>query len=210
MDNQEQLEALGDIRSMMERSSRFISLSGLSGVFAGIFATIGAGAAYWYLGTSSVEPIVDGDHELAELLELNRLSFLIFDAALVLVAAFVTCVILTARKAKKKGLKTWDATAKRTLINLAIPLFTGGVFCLILISRHDSDLVAPCMLIFYGAALLNASKYTLNDIRYLGVLEMALGLLAACFTSYGLLFWTLGFGVLHIVYGTSMYLKYER
>ncbi len=42
----EQLEALSDIRSMMEQSSRFISLSGLSGIFAGITALVGAGLAY--------------------------------------------------------------------------------------------------------------------------------------------------------------------
>lgn len=50
MDNfskEEQLQQLSEIRLLMERSSRFISLSGLSGVGAGVSALIGSAIAYW-------------------------------------------------------------------------------------------------------------------------------------------------------------------
>jgi hypothetical protein len=138
------------------------------------------------------------------------LSFFLIDAMFVLVASIVVGLILTWRSAKKNGQTIWDATAKRMLINLMIPLVTGGFFCMILLMHGLIGLVAPVTLIFYGLALINGSKYTLDDIRYLGICEIILGLLASIFIGYGLLFWAIGFGVLHIVYGMLMYNKYER
>ncbi len=215
MDKQnEHLENLSEIRSLMERSSRFISLSGLSGVAAGIFAIIGAIAAYLHLGLSAR---LSGEHAYYEYAktvsgETNADFYIFFftDAFCVLALSLITGCVLTIRKAKQKGQSVWDATAKRLLINILIPLITGGLFCLVLLSHGLVGLVAPATLIFYGLALLNASKYTLDDIRYLGIFEIALGLIAAVYIGYGLIFWTIGFGLLHIVYGIVMYNKYEK
>ncbi|MES2628300.1 MAG: hypothetical protein V4616_04955 [Bacteroidota bacterium] len=211
MDNTKHLEALGDIRQMMERSSRFISLSGVSGICAGCFALIGAAAFFVHFQLRFDQPqyyqyarLADGSSNP----EFYRFFFT--DAALVLLGSLLAGVWFTRRKAKRNGLALWDSTARRLLINLLIPLVSGGIFCLILLKHDLVALVAPATLLFYGLALLNASKYTLNDIRYLGVSEIILGLTGCWFMGYGLLFRTLGFGVLHIVYGLSMYLKYER
>lgn len=207
----EQLEALTEIRSLMERSSRFISLSGLSGVFAGVFALVGMGAAYNYLNLEIGDPTYfETAFDINGSPSFEFFSFFFADALTVLVASLVVGSFLTLRKAKQKGLSIWDPTAKRLLINLILPLIAGGLFCLILMNHGFLILVAPTMLLFYGMALLNASKYTLNDIRYLGMCEMGLGLVAAFYLNYGLLFWGIGFGVLHIIYGTVMYYKYER
>jgi hypothetical protein len=211
-DQQEHLQALTDIRSMMERSSRFISLSGLSGVFAGVFALCGACLAYIKIGSyaQNYRELVLSDRSSAtETIDELVLS-LIYIAAGVLIASLLVGSLLTMRNSRKKGIKTWDSTAKRLLINLMIPLGTGGLFCLILLYHGDIGMVAPATLIFYGLALINASKYTFNDIRYLGILEIALGLISSLYIGYGLFFWALGFGVLHIVYGAVMYFKYER
>lgn len=205
MDSQEHLKALTDIRSMMERSSRFISLSGLSGVVAGIFALCGAYLAYAKLHSlNGVYRMLDRETFMEVVI------YLLVVAAVVLVASVTFGVVFTVRNSKKKGVKIWDATAKRLLINLLIPLVTGGLFCLILLYHGLVGLVAPVSLIFYGLGLINASKYTLNDIRYLGFCEIILGLAASVYIGYGLYFWAAGFGVLHIVYGTVMYFKYER
>ncbi len=214
-EQKEHLQALSDIRSMMERSSRFISLSGLSGVFAGIFALIGAYLAHLKLCAYLVDYrkaysyIGDRNTEY-DASPVGLLIYLFTVAAAVLAASLIVGVVLTMRNSKKRGIKTWDSTAKRLLINLIIPLVTGGLFCLILLYRGDIGLVAPATLIFYGLALFNASKYTLNDIRYLGICEIILGLISTFYTGYGLYFWALGFGVLHIMYGAVMYFKYER
>jgi hypothetical protein len=215
MDKQnEHLENLSQIRSLMERSSRFISLSGLSGVAAGIFAIIGAAAAYFYLGkhtySSSARPYYEYAYSESGDPDAHFCLFFLMDGILILIASLTTVLILTTRKAKQKGQSIWDPIAKRLLINLMIPLVAGGLFCLILMYHGLVALIAPTTLIFYGLALLNASKYTLDDIRYLGICEIGLGLISSMYIGYGLIFWTIGFGVLHIVYGTLMYKKYEK
>jgi hypothetical protein len=211
MNQNEHLETLNEIRSLMERSSRFISLSGLSGVFAGTYALIGALAAYLYLnigiGDASYYEYAfteDGSYRR------SFLSFFILDAGLVLLASVCTAYLLSSRKAKQKGQKIFDKTAVRLAVNLFIPLLAGGVFCLILLAHKLVGLIAPGMLVFYGLGLVNASKYTFDDIRYLGYCEIVLGLISAYYIGYGLLFWAAGFGVLHIIYGALMYNKYDR
>jgi len=212
MQDEEHLKTLSDIKNMMERSSRFLSLSGLSGVFIGIYALAGAIAAAWYVNSHNYK--ITSYYSLASATDGEPynpfLKFLFVDAILVLALSLITGYVFTQQLAKKKGLFKWDTTAKRMLVNLLIPLVTGGVFCLALLHQNQIGLVAPAMLIFYGLALLNASKYTFNDLRNLGVIEIILGLTASLHPGYGLVFWALGFGVLHIIYGITMYYKYER
>ena len=207
----EQLETLLEIRSLMERSSRFLSLSGFSGVISGIAAIAGIAAAYLYLGISPDEP---GYYKFAvkDNGEPNPAfyAFFLADIAIVLIVSLLAATLLTIKKARKKGQSVWDATARRLLVNMAIPLVAGGLYCMILLYHGHIAFIAPATLIFYGLALLNASKYTLNDIRALGVIEIIIGLIASVFIEYSLLFWTLGFGILHIVYGMVMYYKYEK
>ena len=198
MQQTDYLKDISEIRSIMERSSRFISLSGLSGVMAGVYALAGAYVAHLIVQDYRANP-----HD-------DVVAYLMADAAVVLLLAVGTGVFLTTRRARAQGATIWDATARRLLINLLIPLVVGGLFSLILVARGTVGIIAPSMLIFYGLALVNASKYTLTDIRYLGFAEIGLGLLAALIPGYSLLFWALGFGVFHIIYGTLMYYTHER
>lgn len=209
MDNfskEEQLQQLSEIRSLMERSSRFISLSGLSGVGAGITALIGSAIAYWRI-EKHVRPNGGGYNQYTNPL----LWELIFIAAGILIVALSVGAFFTLREAQKQGQSIWDKSSQQLLINLMIPLATGGVFCLLLLDHGMLGMIAPATLIFYGLALVNASKYTLPDIRYLGFCEIILGLLNAKFMAVGngILFWTIGFGVLHIIYGIYMHYKYQ-
>lgn len=202
------IETLTEIRQLMERSSRFISLSGLSGVFAGLYALTGAYVAYQYLHLSVA---FSRKYLYADGRSFNDfVAFLVGDALLVLVLAIGTGIFLTTQKAKKDGNSLFDKSAKKLLINLCIPLVCGGLLCVSMLFHRVFGFIAPAMLIFYGLALIHASKYTLDTIRYLGFAEIALGLISSVFIGYGLFFWALGFGVLHIVYGTFMYFKYER
>jgi hypothetical protein len=203
---QDQLATLHEIRNIMDRSSRFISLSGLSGVFAGVMALGGAAAVKWHFHRHNI--LYRNDYSVS--LNRDTVFFLLAVATLVLVLALGAAIYFTWRKAKKNNQRMWDSKSKRLLLNLALPLAVGGIFCAVLLYHGVIYLIAPAMLIFYGLALINGSKYTFRDIRYLGVCEIILGLLASFFIGYGLLSWTIGFGVLHIVYGTLMYFKYER
>jgi hypothetical protein len=204
----EQLETLKEIKNIMERSSRFISLSGLSGIFAGCFALIGAFAAYHRFGYKDYWHAwleASGEESRREMMQ-----FLMIDGSIVLIASISIMFFFTVRRAAKNNEKLFDASAQRLLGNILIPLLTGGIFCLILFKFGYIGLIAPCTLIFYGLALVNGSKYSLNDIRYLGFVQIVLGLLNAYFLGHGLIFWSLGFGVMHILYGIFMWNKYER
>jgi hypothetical protein len=211
MDKQQaQLDELKEIRSLMEHSSRFLSLSGIAGVYAGITALAGITTAYVYLD------LWNNSLAYYELINDSKVSnnkygnFLFADSLIVLSVSIFIGVLLSIKKAKKIGSAKWDATAKRMFINMAIPLVSGGIYAIILFYQDNIALIAPATLIFYGMALLNASKYTINDIRYLGMIEIMLGLTASIFVEFGLLIWGLGFGVFHIIYGLSIYFKYER
>lgn len=206
-DNQKHLEDLTHIRNLMDRSSRFISLSGLSGVFAGIYAIIGAAIVYFDV-TESYRKVVRTS-ELGGNPDI-KLIFLISVALMVLLASLVTGYLFTSRKAKKEGLKVWDKNSKQMLFSLMYPLVTGGILCIILLKHGTYQFVAPMTLIFYGMGLLSASKHSFVELKYLGFTEIILGLIGALFYGYGLLYWTIGFGVMHIFYGGLMYFKYER
>ncbi|PKP30985.1 MAG: hypothetical protein CVT99_10850 [Bacteroidetes bacterium HGW-Bacteroidetes-16] len=204
MNNETYIEDLKMIREMMNRSSRFISLSGLSGVFAGSFALIGA-----YLAYLTVYANQDYLQYRKAVLTTETITTLLLIAVVTLLLSIAMGIFLSKRKARKDKEKVWNLQAKRMLINLFIPLITGGFLSLILLFKGYIGIVAPLTLIFYGLALVNASKYTLTEIRSLGIVEIILGLLAAQFIGYGLIFWALGFGVLHIIYGIAMHLKYR-
>ena len=204
-----QIQDLQEIKNLMERSSRFLSLSGLSGISAGIVALAGAAGAYVILDWGRIK--YDTRLHLLQPVHFeNILLPLMILGISVLVLALALGLFFSWRKAKKNNFKMWDHTTKRLLINLLIPLVSGGFFSLLLIYRSDISLLASVTLIFYGLALVNASKYTLDEIRYLGISEIILGMLAGIFINFGLFFWAIGFGVLHIVYGALMYYRYER
>ncbi len=201
---------LKDIREIMERSSRFISLSGLAGVFAGIYALMGAWIANTYVLPTQRDYLPEG-FKIDRFTDIPaKLPSLLAIAISVLLLSLVTAIFLTTRNARRKNQKIWDKRSQRMVWNLAVPLISGGIFLMILLQQGTYYLIAPAMLIFYGLALINGSKYTLNDIRYLGYCEILLGLFATWFYHSGLLFWSVGFGVLHIAYGAAMYWKYER
>ncbi len=208
---EEQLSELKQIRNLMERSSRFIGLSGFSGIAAGTCALIGAFILYRYLNAVPFE----GDYinywkaVHSQKWGMGYRTFLFLDGAGTALAAIISGVYFTMRKANKKGQSIFDKTAFRLLFNMAIPLITGGVFCLALLYYDLIFLIPASTLVFYGLALVNGSKFTLHEVQYLGFTEIVLGLVALFVVNYSIEIWALGFGVLHIIYGAFMYFKYE-
>ena len=195
-EKQKSIEDLNQIRNIMERSTQFLSLSGLSGVFAGVYALI----ASW---------IVYDNFSDTELIE-EKIQYALIVGLIVLVLSVLTGYIFTKRKAQKAGQNLWSPTSKRMLLNLAIPLAVGGLFCVMLVKHGAYGLVIPATLVFYGLALLNASQHTIGTVKYLGYAEIILGLIASYFIGYGLIVWAIGFGILHMVYGLAMYVKYDK
>jgi hypothetical protein len=211
MEHQKELEAIHDIRRIMNRSTRFLSLSGLSGVFAGSFAILGALAAYWKFGYRNNLAFYNEHSANAFEPGMEALfRFLFWDATIVLVASVAAGFFFTLRKAKREGAKVFDKTGRRLMYHFAVPLLTGGIFCLALLSQKLYGLAAPATLIFYGLAVFQASKYTFDDVRYMGLVQIGLGLLGLFLPGYGLLLWTIGFGVVHVLYGLILWNKYDR
>src|SRR5438045_6092700 len=202
----ETLQEISDIKRIMERSSRFISLSGLSGIAAGLCALTGAYFANNFIGDYYYGYNHGGYSEE----DFGSLKFkLLILAAVVLVVALTLAFIFTWRRARQNNLPIWDLTARKLMWNVLIPLATGGLFILAMLQYGEWRFVAPACLVFYGLALVNGSKYTLTDIRYLGYIEIILGLINTQYTGYGLYFWAAGFGILHIIYGVLMWWNYD-
>ncbi|WPP49155.1 hypothetical protein [Catalinimonas niigatensis] len=199
---QDYIRDIAEIRSMMERSSKFLSLSGWAGILAGIYALSGAYIAYQFLGfnpdTIDYSPT------------LSSLSFIMILAIIILILAIGTAILLSSKKADKRGEKVWNTTSRRLLASMAVPLVAGGILILILLSSGLIGLIAPLTLLFYGLALYNASKFTYDEVRSLGIIQIILGLISTYFITYSLLFWAVGFGLFHIVYGIYMHIRYER
>ena len=201
-EEQDHARDIVEIRSMMERSSKFVWLSGWAGIMAGIYALAGVYVARKVFNFNPDE-IVYSDIS-SGLLQVILLAIFIF------VLATGTAMFFSYKRASKRGEKLWNATSRRLLINISVPLIAGGLLILILISKGLIGLIAPFTLLFYGLALYNAGKFTYDEVRILGVVEITLGLISSYFVEYGLLFWAIGFGAIHIIYGIYIHYKYER
>lgn len=206
-EEQDYIQDIAEIRSMMERSTKFLSLSGWAGIMAGIYALAGAWIAY---NVYEFHPDAVMNPDVASGSWPPGLWNVLWLALLVLVLAVGTAVFLSWKKAARKGEAVWNATSRRMLVHMAVPLLTGGLLLLILLAKGFVGLMAPLSLLFYGLALYNASTFTYTDLKFLGLIQMGLGLVGTGFINYGMLFWALGFGVVHIVYGIYIHLRYER
>ncbi|MFZ4464180.1 MAG: hypothetical protein ACOYN5_10045 [Bacteroidales bacterium] len=202
---QDYIKDIADIRTMMERSSKFLSLSGWAGILAGIYALVGAYIAhsiFRFNPTYLTEIASEDSSENIQNIVILAISILIFSVG--------TALILSLKRATKRSESVWNATSRRMLINMAVPLVSGGILILILLFSGFISLLIPLTLLFYGLALFNAANYTYREVRFLGLILTILGLMSACFVEFSLLFWAGGFGLMHIVYGLFIHLKYER
>lgn len=201
MSQEDYLRDISEIKTLMNKSSRFISLSGLSGILAGIYALIGAALAYWLVSNSGREYLI---------LDGKVFRLIILDLVIITVLSIGTAIFLTTKKAKKNNEKIWDSLTKRLLTSFVVPLLAGGIYIIIILNNQKYGQTGALMLLFYGLALLNASKYTLGDIKYLGYTQIVMGLISALYPGYGFWFWVIGFGFMHIIYGAIMYFKYDK
>ncbi|GIZ15425.1 hypothetical protein [Capnocytophaga catalasegens] len=201
MKDKNYLKDLQDIKQLMSKSTQFLSLSGLSGVLAGIYALVGAYWVYYLIEKHPYQCIT---------LESWTFKAILIIAFIVLIFSLATAYFLSLRKAKRKGEMLINTTSKRAFWNFSIPMLTGGILIILLLKNQYYGLLSPMTLIFYGLSCVNVSKYTFRDVRYLGITEIILGFLAVYFSGYGLLFWVIGFGICHILYGAIMYFKYDR
>jgi hypothetical protein len=198
------------IRQMMEESSKTLTLSGLSGIAVGCCALVGAAIAYFFILQQGQIQYDEFLHNLNTGQTITLRLLLAFDALFVLSGALLSAWYLAYRNCRQRGTRFWTPSSKLMIESLFSVLATGGIFTIILFFQGYFKIVVPAMLLFYGVSLLNASKYSQHDIKTLAYVMISLGLLATALLHFGLIIWTLGFGVCHIIYGIVMYYKYER
>lgn len=202
-EEQDYIRDIAEIRSMMERSSKFASLSGLSGILAGIYALAGAFIVYHYYSFNPDS--VDYTNYTA-----GSLINVIAIALIILILALGSAVFLSYKKGHKRGEKIWNTTSRRLIVNMAVPLSAGGILILIFLAKGLVGLIIPSTLLFYGLAIYNASRFTFGEMKFMGLLQIGLGLISAYSIEFSLFIWAFGFGVVHIAYGSYMHFKYER
>jgi hypothetical protein len=198
------LEALQDIRKMMERSSRFISLSGWSGVAAGLAALVGA-----FFGKKEIDSYYAGYPNGENCPSCLKFNLMVIAGA-VFTVALLGAFFFTYAKARKENIAVWGNASKRLLWNTLLPMGAGGLVIWRMMDLQQYELVAPVSLIFYGLALINGSKYTLGEVKYLGYAIILTGIAGLWMIGSGLYIWAFGFGILHIIYGFTMWMKYDR
>jgi len=203
------LEDIKTIKRIMEQSSRFLSLSGLSGVSAGIIAIAGAVVANIIIQGSAHNPLLSNESVLGDGDAGRTVLLLLLNAIVILFLALSSALFFSYRKARKSGERIWTPVSKKLLLSLSIPLITGGLFIVLVIGIIPGSIIAASTLIFYGLALVNASKFTFGEIYWLGLCEIGTGLICIALPGYTLVFWAFGFGLLHIVYGLLMYFRYK-
>lgn len=201
-EKQDYLRDLTEIRSMMERSSKFLSLSGWAGIMAGVYAFAGAHIAFWHLGFNP--------HEVFYPYDAESLRYLIILGIIILVLAISNAVVVSRQNAKKKGESAWNPVSRKMLSDMAVPLLAGGFLLLVFIARGMLGLLIPATLIFYGLALHNGGRYTFAEIRILGIAQILLGLSSIYYMEYSIFIWSAGFGAVHVLYGIYMFFRYGK
>ncbi len=198
MENKEAFDALSEIRDMMAKSTKVLSLSGLSAIAIGVLALVAAYEAGWLLGYGGLS-------------QYYKLKLLTAGAVVLFVMCALVVLVFAKRKAAKNNIPfKFDLTTRKMLWYFILPLLVGGALCGALILQGHYGLTSSFMLVFYGLALVNLSGYSFSNIKYLGYAELALGLIDCVTIQHALLFWSLGFGVFHIVYGIVFHILYER
>jgi hypothetical protein len=206
MDRIRAIQSVNEIKELMERSSKFVSLSGLTGILIGVYAFIGA----WLVNSLTGIPFVNnpGSHRLLSFSDTRIITIVI--AGCVIAASLISTFLISYYKSIKAKQKLLNKLIYRLIWNFGLPLFVGGVFCIALLYNRNYGLTSTVMLLFYGFALVNVSKYTFSNVGWLGYAFLSLGLVDAFFEGNALLFWTIGFGGFHIIYGVLFYFLYEK
>lgn len=208
MDNKDALNTLQEIKDLMSRSSRFQTISGWSIVIIGIYASIVSLGAWLLLGDHQSYTWLPQFAQDFAINTPSRTLIALVIAAILVVVSFTTVCIGSYLKTKRVNQTfAFDQTVRRCLINFFVPAVAGALFCVAMLVQGHYGLTSSIMLLFYGLALINCSHYTSSSIALLGYGQLLLGIVDCFVIHHAILFWFLGFGLLHIIYGLYLVIK---
>ena len=204
MDNKDALNTLKEIKDLMARSSRFQTISGWSIVIIGIYASIVSLGAWLLLGNHEPYTWLPAFAQDFAINTPSRTILALVIAAVLVVVSFLTVCLGSYLKTKRDNQTfAFDQTVRRSLINFFVPAIAGALFCVAMLVQGHYGLTSSIMLLFYGLALINCSHYTRSSIALLGYGQLLLGIVDCFVVHHAILFWFLGFGLLHIIYGAT-------
>jgi hypothetical protein len=175
------MEDLRFIRQTMERGAAFTAVPGWGGVGMGISAVVAAAIA---AGQATVEG-----------------WFLVWT----LEAAFAVAIGAVAihRKASRADLPVLSGAGRKFLLSFLPPALAGAVLTVALWQAGASSLLPGAWLVLYGAAVVTGGTFSVKIVPVMGVCFMVLGVVALLATpAAGDLFMAVGFGGLHVIFGT--------
>ncbi|MFK8060597.1 MAG: hypothetical protein AB8B78_10950 [Polaribacter sp.] len=196
MSQKDYLRDISEIKTLMSKSSKFISLSGLSGILAGVYSLLGAG--YYFFGIKSE------DDFSSSIIPITVIVLIVF------FATTITTVFFTSKRSKITGEKIWGDSTKNLIVSFSTTFYIGVICILILYFKEEYTYLLALLILFYGIAIINASRHTNVIIQPLGFIEVVIGLLCIIYPEFSLWFCILGFGIIHIIYGSIFYFKYDK
>lgn len=177
------MEDLRFIRQTMERGAAFTAVPGWGGVGMGLSAIAAAVVA-------SGQPTSEG--------------WLLVWTLEALIAVAIGGVAIQ-RKARRAELPVFSGAGRKFVLSFLPPALAGVVLTLALWQADASSLLPGVWLLLYGAAVVTAGTFSVKIVPVMGICFMVLGMLALLGLPLGGDLWmAVGFGGLHVLFGTTI------
>jgi hypothetical protein len=177
------IEDLRFIRRTMEGGAAFTAVPGWGGVGMGLTALAAAALA-------AAQPSAEG-------------WLLVWIVEAVLAVAIGSVAIY--RKARRAELPVLSGAGRKFVLSFLPPALAGAVLTVAIWQAGADSLLPGVWLLLYGAAVVTGGAFSVKIVPVTGICFMVLGVLALLATpAAGDLFMAVGFGGLHIVFGTTV------
>lgn len=179
-------ENLRVIRELMERSTKYSTFSGPSGILAGAASIVGC------VVTHSLATRPPGSDSF-------RIPFLI-TWSMVILFAIGADFLLMKRRAARVGKRIVSRLGKQMVFAAGPGLGTGVLLTLYLLQHNMLTNVYPFWMLSYGIAVCAVGQFSQREVKALGVAFLLAGTLTLLMPGWGLPLMALSFGGFHIIY----------
>ncbi len=206
-------EQIKEINSVLNRVGKFKHISGWAPVWAGL---VGSVAYFMITNLFNIEyfqfKLLEKNFLINEIISSFYLSVLLGITLLIALVGILFIMIIT----NKKEINIFDKkNALRMGVIFGLYILLGAV---ILFQFYINDaittfvfsLIPSLMISLYGLAQIQVSNYSLNILKYFGVIVTFIGILSFFLLNFAWLLWLLVFGLGHFILGTLILLKEKR
>jgi hypothetical protein len=175
------MDNLRYIRETMERASSFTAVPGWGGVLVGLTA----------MAAALIAARVRDEHR-----------WMLVWACELPLALFVGGLTMK-RKASAAQLKLLSGPGRKFTLSLAPPLLAGALLSVALARVEAYDILPGLWMLLYGAGVMTGGAFSVKVVPVMGLCFMALGSVALFAPiSWGNSLMAMGFGGLHVIFGT--------